>query len=198
MKNYLIISLLFLSVGFSQKMWHKNVMVEKKISGTTIVIIYPPNSDKPYSGVVYWFERSTLLNHQTYKNGIKNGSYKVWRYWDLEKSLSLVGNYKNGEKDGLWTYYSEDEKSLEMHYIEGYLRGKYTKWYENGNKEEEGLVIGEKTIGGIVEDGLWTYWYENGNKKEEGTYEYYGRRVGKWTFYNEDGSVKEVKEVKEY
>ena len=93
------------------------------------------------------------------------------------------------------TFYNDGQLDLMgMLDKDGKRVGLWTKWYENGNKKEEGLVIDENTIGGIVEDGLWTYWYENGNKKEEGTYGNYGRRVGKWTFYNEDGSVKEVKE----
>ena len=36
-------------------------------------------------------------------------------------------------------------------------------------------------------------YYTNGNKKEEGTFKD-GKQVGKWTWHNEDGSVKEVKE----
>ena len=42
-------------------------------------------------------------------------------------------------------------------------------------------------------EGLWVSYYDNGQKKEEGVYKN-GREVGKWTFYNGDGSVKEVKE----
>ena len=42
-------------------------------------------------------------------------------------------------------------------------------------------------------EGPWVSYYDNGQKKEEGMYKN-GFEVGKWTFYNEDGSVKEVKE----
>ena len=40
---------------------------------------------------------------------------------------------------------------------------------------------------------LLTSWYENGQMKREETYKD-GYRVGKWTYYNEDGSVNEVVE----
>ena len=71
MKNNLIISLLLLSVGVSQKMLNKKVMIEEKLPDSDEIIVYPPNSDEPYSGVVYWFGGVAQLNHQTYKNGIK-------------------------------------------------------------------------------------------------------------------------------
>ena len=42
-------------------------------------------------------------------------------------------------------------------------------------------------------NGVLTSYYENGQKKEEGMVDN-GTPVGKWTYYNEDGSVKEVKD----
>ena len=41
--------------------------------------------------------------------------------------------------------------------------------------------------------GLYIEWYKNGQKKKEGNYKD-ENKIGKWTFYNEDGSVKKVKE----
>ena len=51
------------------------------------------------------------------------------------------GSYKNGKQDGKWTY-----------------------WWENGQKGAE------ETYKDGKEEGLWTVWYENGQKKQEGTY----------------------------
>ncbi len=87
MKNNLIISLLLLSVGVSQKILNKKVMIEENIPDSDEIIVYPPNSDEPYSGVVYWFGGVAQLNHQTYKNGIKNGPYKEWYSFVKEKIL---------------------------------------------------------------------------------------------------------------
>ena len=42
--------------------------------------------------------------------------------------------------------------------------GLYTKWYENGQKKEEGNEKDGKF------DGLVTFWYENGQKRNEFNY----------------------------
>jgi antitoxin component YwqK of YwqJK toxin-antitoxin module len=42
-------------------------------------------------------------------------------------------------------------------------------------------------------NGLLTSWYPNGQKEYEGTFKD-GYRLGKWTYYNEDGSLNEVVE----
>ena len=41
-------------------------------------------------------------------------------------------------------------------------------------------------------EGPWVSYYANGIKKIEGQFEN-GREIGKWTFYNKDGSIKEIK-----
>ena len=79
MINYLIISLLSLSVGVSQQNWNMELM--KEYGG----LIYSPNSNKPYTGDIY----SIYVNGKKklegkYNNGIKDG---LWIEW-----------YKNGQK----------------------------------------------------------------------------------------------------
>ena len=169
MKNNLIISLLLLSVGVSQKMLNKKVMIEEKLPDSDEIIVYPPNSDEPYSGVVYWFGGVAQLNHQTYKNGIKNGPYKEWHSFKREKILKLVGNYKNGEEDGLWTYYTKGWKWKEETYI-------------------------DKNISKISHYYRMDRFYRNGQIKAEGKTDFWGSYDGRWTYYNADGTIKEVKE----
>ena len=169
MKNYLIISLLLLSVGVSQKMLNKKVMIEEKLPDSDEIIIYPPNSDEPYSGVVYWFGGVAQLNHQTYKNGIKNGPYKEWYSFVKEKILKLVGNYKDGKEDGLWTYYTKGWKWKEETYI-------------------------DKNISKISHYYRMDRFYRNGQIQAEGNTNFWGSYDGKWTYYNTDGTIKEVKE----
>ncbi len=48
-------------------------------------------------------------------------------------------------------------------------------------------------LGLVKAEGPWVSYYDNGMKKIEGQYKN-GREVGKWVYYNEDGSVKETKE----
>ena len=42
--------------------------------------------------------------------------------------------------------------------------GKYTEYYDNGQKKMEGTWINRKL------DGLWTLWHVNGQKYSEATY----------------------------
>jgi len=60
--------------------------------------------------------------------------------------------------------------------------GKWTEWYENGQKKEEAEYLNGK------QNGKWTGWYENGQIGYEGEY-LNGKINGKWTFWYEDGWI---------
>jgi len=171
---------------------NKKVMIEEKLPDSDEIIVYSPNSDEPYSGVVYWFGGVAQLNHQTYKNGRKNGPYKEWYSLSKGKILKLVGNYKNGEKDGLWTYYFENEKWKEGNFKEGKEDGLWT-YYTKGWKWKEETYI-DKYISKITHYYRMAQFYRNGQIQAEGNTNYWGSYDGKWTYYNTDGSIKEVKE----
>ena len=70
-----------------------------------------------------------------------------------------------GKLDGLWTKWHENgQKEEEGTYKKGKKDGLRTHWYDNGQKFwEETYKNGEK-------DGLCTFWYENGQKWRERTY----------------------------
>ena len=143
-------------------------MIEEKLPDSDQIIVYPPNSDEPYSGVVYWYGGVAQLNHQTYKNGIKNGPYKEWYSFVKEKILKLVGNYKDGKEDGLWTYYNNQGwKWKEETYIGQYI-SKITHFYRMAQ------------------------YHRNGQVQSEGNTNFWGSYDGKWTYYNTDGTIKEV------
>ena len=71
------------------------------------------------------------------------------------------GTYLNGKKHGNWIYW---------HGVFGSDFIESKGLYKLGNR-----------------DGLWEYWYPNGEKREVGNLTNQ-QRVGKWTYYNEDGS----------
>ena len=119
--------------------------------------------------MVYWYGGVAQLNHQTYKNGIKNGPYKEWYSFVKEKILKLVGNYKDGKEDGLWTYYTKGWKWKEETYI-------------------------DKNISKISHYYRMDRFYRNGQIQAEGNTNFWGSYDGKWTYYNADGTIKEVKE----
>ena len=182
MKNYLIISLLFLSLGYSQKEYNSNDLIEMDNGLWTVKF-----SDEPISGKVYGYF------------GEEGNLKKVYR-----------GKILNGKKEGKWVsyYHITGRKMYEYYYKDGKLDGLITEWYENGQKEVEGTVKDGKNDGlstvwyenGQKEakmnykdgklDGLQTNWYENGLKKWVIKYKD-GNVVdiiGRW---NEDGSVVE-------
>jgi antitoxin component YwqK of YwqJK toxin-antitoxin module len=66
---------------------------------------------------------------------------------------------------------------------DGIEDGKYTWWYENGQKSCEGNYKNGK------EDGKWTDWYDNGQKSREVRFkdDDLVLIIGRW---NEDGSVR--------
>ena len=193
MKNHLVISLLIFSFCFPQKMLNKKDMIEEKIPDSDQIIVYPPNSENPYSGVVYGYGGVAQLNHQTFNDGIKNGPYKEWNVIGKEKILRLVGNYTNGEKDGLWTYYSENKKWKEGNFMAGKKDGLWTYYNRSGWKWKEEIYIGQY-ISKITHFYRMAKYHRNGQVQSEGNTNYFGNYDGKWTYYNEDGSIKEVKE----
>jgi len=90
-----------------------------------------------------------------------------------------LGEMKDGKKEGKWIgWYENGQKKEEGTYKDGKEDGLWTGWYNNGQKELEGTFKDGKP------DGLSTLWYKNGQKKQEGT-------ENEWTYWNEDGSLKE-------
>ena len=138
----------------------------------------------------YWREDGQKLTEGTFKLGKKDG---LWTEWYVNGQKWWEGNYKDGKEDGEWIYWDRNgQKNQKETYKDGELDGLYTTWYKNGQKSTE-----ESYKDGKRGDGLWTKWYENGQKEEEGMVlsdDGYIKLIGKWTYYNKDGSVKEIKD----
>jgi len=99
------------------------------------------------------------------KNGIYNDFYpNGQKRFEMNFSNGVEGNYKDGHEDGNWVYYDS-----------------------TGKKNLE-LNFKNKKL-----HGSWIQWYENEQKRFERSYKN-GKKDGKWTWYNKDGSVKEVVE----
>ena len=114
--------------------------------------------------------------------------------FELVKSISLYengqksseDNYKDGKGDGKWTTWYENGQK----WYEGYIKtindttavwnGLKTQWYVNGQKEKEMTFKDEK------EDGLRIEYYENGQKRLEGYFKD-GKQDRFWTFWYENG-----------
>lgn len=161
MKNHIIISLLFLSFGFSQKEYNTNDVIKMDNGLWTVKF-----SDEPITGKVYGYfgEEGNLKKVYMGKvlNGKQEGKWVSYYHSTGRKMYELY--YKNGKEDGLQTnWYENGQKWLEKNFKDGKEDGLSTHWYENGQKEEE-TTWKDGTL-----DGLSTIWYENGQNKFKGT-----------------------------
>ena len=136
------------------------------------------------------YENGQKEEQVTIKDGKRDGLETRW-YENGKKKTE--GTIKDGKMVGLLTsWYENGQKKKEITLNDGEKRdGLCTSWFENGQKMEEVTYKDGK------KDGLETTWHENGQKMYEGTY-VYGIEVGKWTAYNEDGTVKTVWEESKY
>ena len=99
-----------------------------------------------------------------------------------EYTTKKVIDYIDGKDNRIETSYYYDK----IENIYEYRDGKKCR-YDNYRK---GILISSETY----PDGqkYEKNYYENGNLSSEGYFEGYTTKVGKWTYYNEDGSFKEI------
>ena len=110
MRNYLIISLLFLSVGICQQLIPD--IIEKYRNGNIKSISY----------------------HKKSRNGIEKVKYEEY-YGNGNKKQEK--NYKDGRTDGLWTeWYENGQKKFEWTYKDGKEDGFLVQWNEDGSVKE--------------------------------------------------------------
>lgn len=116
------------------------------------------------------------------KDQLPDGKYQIY-FDDAHKIPDCIGEISRSKRIKKWSWFFESGvKRLEINYEEGILHGQFTSYYPSG---KNGVVI--KYENGLRE-GSSTGWYPNGSKLFEGMYEK-GNPIGKWKFYNEDGSI---------
>jgi antitoxin component YwqK of YwqJK toxin-antitoxin module len=178
MKNYLIILILFISLGFSQEEYNFNDLIKMDNGLYTVKF-----SHKPISGKVYGYFGEVQPLKKLYMGNLLNGKQEgKWTIWWNNGQRKYVGIYKDGIHV-LQTYrYENGKKQLEGTHRNGKKDGLWTKWYENGEKWSE------RTFKDGLEVGVSTYWWKNGQKQIEGTYK--DGKIFSRKDWNEDGSVK--------
>ena len=149
MKNHIIISLLFLSVGLSQKEYNGNDIVEMDNGLFTEMF-----SDELITGLVYDYfgENNKKVYIGNLRNGKKEGN---WTWWYDNGQKKFDRTFKEGKPDGLFTsWYENGQKSYEGTFKDGEQQGLHTSWYENGQKENEGILKDGEVIKLI---GKWNW-----------------------------------------
>ena len=205
MKNYIIISLLFLSLGFSQVVNVGQIDIDELIEMDNGLYTIKFKG-LPITGTVFdFFGSSERVFVGEIINGKKVGSWKT--YWSNGRLKNEI-IYYDGKQHGKSTWYFENGKiSGESNHINGKFDGKSVQYYMNGQVT---YLVYYKD--GLKQDGKWFSYYEDGqieweknikNGKNHGKYiKYYksGQKHGEWNYkdgelisskeWNRDGSVK--------
>ena len=101
------------------------------------------------------------------KSVVKGKAEGLWIEWYDTGVVRYLGEWKDGKGHGTWMYF-----------------------YENGELSERSQVM-EDMWHGISES-----WHKNGKKAAEGLLAN-NQRVGEWKLWNQDGSLKEIKNYSE-
>lgn len=102
-----------------------------------------------------------LASEEYYRNGIKEG---VWKVYYPEGGVMEEITYKNDLKDGPWNqYFTDGAVKQTSTYAKGLLEGPFIVYHINGKVEVSGSYIHDN------KDGTWIYLTEIGElvKKEE-------------------------------
>ena len=125
MKNYFILSLLFLSVGLCQRL---SEVIETYHNGNIKSITY---HKKTGNGIEKVKEERYYENGQKKFEGlIKNGdSTGVWISWYDNGLKEKEGTFKDGKKDGNWIEWDENGNKIQFIYNNGEKKSEET--YKN-------------------------------------------------------------------
>ncbi len=180
-------------------------------------------------GTAKWFYPGGELREEiSYTNGLIDGTYKMW---DVDGKELVNDTFQDGRKlamkqdlypsgvvkwEGMFlheTYTAKDADDWWSTKPVAYEKmgsperhGRFTSWYENGQKKFEGMFEHEIRSGEFTwwhentqqavqgsfkndeRHGQWSWWHENGQKAIHGQYDN-GKLDGKWFYWNADGKL---------
>lgn len=123
----------------------------------------------------------TCESEEWYDESFSGYCYSKYPNGQIQYKIHFV----NGEKNGLYEeFYENGDKSANAQYKDWDLVGNCVRYFKNGNVQIE-MKIDSSGTGNI------SVYHLNGNLNKTGRFERYAR-VGEWSYYNEDGTLKEV------
>ena len=180
-------------------------------------------------GTAKWmFPSGDPMEEIEYVGGLIDGTHKMWSeagellqddtYQDGRKLAAKTETYASGAP--LWEGMFLHEKHVMLRTDDWWKavpvsyqpvgsaerHGRFTSWYENGEKKFEGLFENDVRAGefkwwysntqlaakGAYKDnerhGLWVWWHENGQKAIQGQYEN-GSLKGEWSYWASNGKL---------
>jgi len=113
----------------------------------------------------------------------------ICKYKDV--GIDFQGNVINGKQEGRWTFFYENGQKLEeTNYKDGKEDGRQTWWNEDGQKVTELYFINGK------QDGTATSWHNNGQKAQVANYKN-GEEDGKFIRWYENGQKMSERTIKD-
>ena len=138
-----------------------------------------PSAFFPFSGtVIDHHENGQLSLEQIYANGVVT---KETHWYESGKIKAEGSGRKYEEPDGKWTrWYENGNKEFEEHFKNGKRDGKWNRWYASGQMDTDWSHRDDKP------SGKWTSWHENGQKSSEQLF-IGGVREGLYTTWYSNG-----------
>ncbi len=162
---------------------------------------YHPNGNKMVhfeaNGICnQWFENGKKASEYTNVNGLAEGKVTSW---NIDGSISHIGNYSNNVKDGNWEYYGTDGNVIRT---ENYSMGnKSEKWkilyYGNSDKWEQVSESGKANYFRIIDYSSKSPKSITDNSSRSSVYkaeDYYATGEIQWDGYIQDNNVVEFDE----
>ena len=104
----------------------------------------------------------------TYNKGNKSGLYQEWNLGG--KNIKNI-TYKIGKRIKEYEFIKDGNRFMEINKKNGFLDGRWVRWYATGLKEEEG----DYSKG--IRVGTWSRYDLNGQIIEESNYDNKGRNL---------------------
>ena len=128
--------------------------------------------------------KTTNNIHALYVIAVKlKGNFKPYEVLPKDERWERSSRYvfpARDSKHGKWTeWYENGQKKLEQHYKCGRYIGTWIYWYENGQKKSVSNYIdgGLPGMRSSIVDGQFTVWHENGQKRSEGYYKKIDQKI---------------------
>lgn len=154
-----------------------------------------------YGEQKYYYSNGNLMKEGTWEAGSVNGELKLYAE---DGTLEFIRYYKDGMVLG-YSYFDKDGKPVAMIPFEK-ASGKFTAYYQNGNKSMEGEYVNGRFEGRVIEyfangkiaedenykngdfEGVEKYYYPNDSLKKELHYKG-DEEDGKSIYYYDNGKV---------
>lgn len=159
------------------------------------------------NGILHGFvkefdEKGNLLSIKKFENGILEKEAEETKQFEIrydyysDGRVKIVGSYHNNLPDGVRREYDSEGRLIRSYIFnegsmvasgiineKGIRQGKFTEFYENGQKKSEGEYLNSRKVGD------WRYYYPDGKLEQQGRFDRNGRADGEWVWFYNNGNI---------